>query len=116
MDQHTLEQLRQRLTDEERDMVSQLKEMGMDPETGSPKDVSFEHGFADSGQSTAEKARLLSIAEGIHETLQEVRAALQRMAEGSYGRCQRCGTEIPSERLEARPHARLCMRCKQEAG
>lgn len=37
--------------------------------------------------------------------LAEVRRALQRMAEGTYGRCIACGQEIPEERLYANPAA-----------
>ena len=116
MDQATLDQIRQRLVDEEKDLITQLEDMGIDPSTGAPDDVSFEHGFADSAQATAEKARLLSIAEGLSETLRDVRDALERMDKGSFGTCTRCGKEIPPERLEARPQASLCMSCKQQGG
>jgi DnaK suppressor protein len=39
--------------------------------------------------------------------------ALRRMAEGTYGICERCENAIPLERLEALPHARLCMPCQR---
>lgn len=47
------------------------------------------------------------------QTLADVTAALQRMADGTYGRCARCRAEIPWERLEIRPHARYCVPCQQ---
>ncbi len=37
-----------------------------------------------------------------------VEAALERLDEGSYGRCSVCGKEIDDERLEARPEAETC--------
>lgn len=58
----------------------------------------------------ARDAALLSRAE---HTLAELRAAEDRLAEGSYGRCQRCGRAIPAGRLRARPEARLCVPCSQ---
>lgn len=97
-------------------MVRQLKEMGVDPDTGAPGEVDFDHGFADSGQATAEKARVLSMGEGLVEQLREVDAALDRIDKGKYGRCENCGSEIPEERLEARPVARLCVECKRRLG
>lgn len=39
--------------------------------------------------------------------------ALRRMAEGSYGACERCSTDIPLQRLEILPHARFCVPCQR---
>lgn len=113
MDQATQDKLRAELTQERKDIVSQLEEMGISAETGNPTEVDFEQSFADSGAATAEKARLLSIAEGLLETLHEIDAAFERMDESRFGRCESCGDEIPGERLEARPYARECVKCKQ---
>ena len=43
--------------------------------------------------------------------LVEVDAALGRMDDGSYGRCESCGRDIPAARLEVRPFARRCVTC-----
>ena len=43
--------------------------------------------------------------------LAEVGAALQRLDDGTYGTCERCGQPIGEGRLEARPVARTCIRC-----
>jgi len=37
--------------------------------------------------------------------------AVERHREGTYGRCSRCGKEIPPERLEAVPGAHTCVAC-----
>jgi DnaK suppressor protein len=37
--------------------------------------------------------------------------AVERHREGTYGRCTRCGKDIPSERLEAVPGAHTCVAC-----
>lgn len=113
MDQTTIDRLRTRLTDERKELQTQLVDMGVDPSTGAPDQVEFQQGFADSGQATAEKALVLSMAEGVLETLREVDAALKRIDAGTYGRCESCGDPIPPERLDARPVARLCVSCKQ---
>lgn len=42
-----------------------------------------------------------------------VRAALDRLADDSYGLCIDCGTEIDLERLEAEPWAPRCLHCQQ---
>jgi len=43
--------------------------------------------------------------------LAEIRAALDRMAAGTYGRCTCCGGPIALPSLEARPQARGCVAC-----
>lgn len=43
--------------------------------------------------------------------LAEVDAALARIDDGSYGRCERCGQAIAAERLEAVPATRTCVTC-----
>lgn len=116
MDASTLARLRSSLEEERAALVVQLQDIGLSPETGAPTaEVDFDHSFADSGAATAEKAGLLSVGTSLLETLREVEAALARMDEGTYGLCERCGDEIPEERLEARPQARMCVRCKQRS-
>lgn len=40
-----------------------------------------------------------------------IRAALQRLDAGTYGRCARCGQEIAAARLAALPSATTCVVC-----
>lgn len=46
------------------------------------------------------------------ELLGEIDAALDRIADGTYGDCEVCGRPIPIERLEAKPWARQCVPCR----
>lgn len=41
----------------------------------------------------------------------DVDRALARLADGTYGRCEVCGEEIPAARLEHLPSAVRCVRC-----
>ncbi|MBN2112761.1 MAG: TraR/DksA C4-type zinc finger protein [Acidimicrobiia bacterium] len=41
--------------------------------------------------------------------LTDVKRAQEKLAEGTYGRCDACGVEIAPERLEARPWATRCV-------
>jgi DnaK suppressor protein len=45
--------------------------------------------------------------------IDEIDAALERIAAGTYGVCTSCGTAIPVERLEFRPYAVGCVNCPQ---
>lgn len=42
-----------------------------------------------------------------------VHDALERIEAGTFGRCQRCGAEISSERLRAIPYASYCFACAE---
>jgi DnaK suppressor protein len=43
-----------------------------------------------------------------------IRDALRRIDDGKYGVCEECKGKIGAARLEARPHATLCIECKQK--
>ena len=47
--------------------------------------------------------------------LRNVRAALARIADGSYGICMHCEEEIKPKRLEAVPWTPYCIRCQEAA-
>lgn len=47
--------------------------------------------------------------------LQAVRAAIQRIAEGTYGECIDCGKAIALERLKVSPAAMRCIACQTKA-
>jgi RNA polymerase-binding transcription factor DksA len=52
-----------------------------------------------------------SSAARAREAVDDVDAALARMDAGNYGLCESCGAPLPYERLEAIPHARVCVAC-----
>jgi DnaK suppressor protein len=60
------------------------------------------------GYERARVAALLALAE---RELFELEAARGRVATGTYQCCQRCGAEIPAERLAALPATRICFGC-----
>ena len=47
------------------------------------------------------------------ETLTKINAALERLAEGTYGFCYECGDEIAGQRLRALPFAARCLDCEE---
>lgn len=112
LSEETLRATRERLEAELTELTKELSEYGATPGGGSIE-VSLDEGFADAAQATSERARVLSFVEGLEQRLQDVRAALDRLGRGAYGKCERCGADISPERLEAVPTARLCIKCAQ---
>ena len=46
--------------------------------------------------------------------LQLVDNALDRIRQGRYGKCVKCGKDIPQQRLKALPYALMCVNCASE--
>jgi len=89
----------------ERDRVhEQLIELGAES-------TSFDEGFADSGQVTAERGEIEALEGTLRETLEEIDAAIVKLDGGAYGVCEECGSPISDARLDAMPMARLCITC-----
>ena len=60
---------------------------------------------------TVERASDVAMLASSEGSLLELLAAQERLSKGVYGVCERCGRQIPVERLEVRPEARLCVQC-----
>ena len=94
--------------------LEHLKESGLN---SSVKDVSGEHSayafhMADQGTDTMEREQQYMFASREGNYLYHLEQALERIEKGEFGICVRCGKDISPERLEAVPHARLCIECK----
>jgi DnaK suppressor protein len=68
---------------------------------------------ADTGTKTFEREQEITLANNLLERITQVERAIDRLGEGNYGWCEKCGNAIPVERLAAFPSATLCVRCKQ---
>lgn len=66
---------------------------------------------ADRASETVEQDLALSLLGSAEKTLDQIDAALRRIEDGSYGRCEECETPIPAARLEAIPYAVCCVEC-----
>lgn len=58
-----------------------------------------------------ERAQVSAVSEQLTRHLAEIDHALQRLDDGVYGTCERCGGPIADARLEARPSAVTCIGC-----
>lgn len=74
-------------------------------------DGGYDSNFADISQVTAEKGEADALVQPLKETLAEINNALERVSQGTYGLCMKCGKDISTERLEAIPKAKYCAPC-----
>jgi DnaK suppressor protein len=58
-----------------------------------------------------ERQHTAALLEQARAQVAAVDAALERLAAGRYGVCDRCGQPIGEDRLAARPAALTCVRC-----
>jgi DnaK suppressor protein len=72
-----------------------------------------ESALAEAAISVPDPVTVSRAARLLH-TPEDIEAALDRIANGSYGTCAHCGAAIPAERLELRPFARRCVGCEQQ--
>jgi DnaK suppressor protein len=73
-------------------------------------DVDAEEGDPD----LIEREKNIALLTQLEHKLEGVQGALRSIEKGKYGICERCGKEIPTERLEVRPDATLCINCQSE--
>jgi DnaK suppressor protein len=69
--------------------------------------------MADDASEAFEQAKELALHQNAKQVLAQVTDALERFEQGTYGSCDRCGTEIDPARLKALPYATLCLHCQQ---
>ena len=63
---------------------------------------------ADLGTDNYEEELALELMENEDQILQEIDHALERIEQGTFGRCGECGQEISRQRLDAVPYSRYC--------
>jgi DnaK suppressor protein len=112
LDAEALATLRDELRRHRDALRAEIEAQGAEPDSD---DVTFveDAGFADRSHRTEERSRLIALVRALRSNLGDVDRALAKIDAGTYGTCERCGTAIAPERLEALPWAVLCI---QHAG
>lgn len=77
-----------------------------------PGDVQFDEESGEGGTVTVDRERNLALSGQATLAVEEIDDAMKRIADKTYGYCERCFQPIPKPRLRALPYARLCVACK----
>ena len=104
-----LERLRKMLLEEKANLEKDIANLTA---TSQEANVGLGNHMADDATAVFDQATTVSLRRGHELALEEVEAALQRMANGAYGVCDRCGEAIDFARLKAVPQTTLCMSCQ----
>ncbi len=120
MTKEQLKHLEERLLDER---ARVMKELGYYGESfnatlqSSDGDLSsYSYHMADQGTDAMEREKQFLMASKEGRYLWHLNEALRRLynAPENFGKCHQCGKELDFERLDALPHARLCITCKEK--
>ncbi|RMD87595.1 MAG: TraR/DksA family transcriptional regulator [Calditrichaeota bacterium] len=119
MKKEDLEYFKKLLIQKRDEMLKELGNLRDNDLNTTLKDASGENSayayhMADIGTDNMEREKAFFFATREERFLYHIEQALERIENGTYGLCQECGEPIGRERLEAVPHARLCIRCKSK--
>jgi len=97
------------LLDKRADLLARMAGISAAPSDSG--DISFGKRVGDGTSIAVERLTQVAAHETMLEQLGEVDRALAKLDDGSYGRCDVCGLEIPEGRLEVHPWAVRCVAC-----
>ena len=70
----------------------------------------------DMAEQSHEEALFLNRNAATAQQLRQIKEALARLDEGTYGICAECDKPISSKRLQAVPWAKYCVPCQEQRG
>jgi RNA polymerase-binding transcription factor DksA len=111
-----VEAARQRIERERQTAIDRLRELGVSAEADehAPRaaaDVTLDKG--DEAQASERNDMNVMARQRLAERVNRLTAALERIAQGQYGRCAICGGPIEAARLAALPEAGTCLACQE---
>lgn len=104
--------VREALLEKQRDLAARAAGITAAPDaTGG---ISFGKRVGDGTSIAVERLTQVAAHEQMLVQMEEISRALEKLDDGTYGRCDACGAEIPDGRLEIHPWAVLCVPCASE--
>jgi len=110
MRKERLAYFRKRLVEKQRQLTEEVGRTalyGKDQEDDSIKDL------GDQANTAYNREFFFELGNGDRRLLRDVVSALQKLDDGAFGSCERCGEAILDKRLEALPFARYCITCQR---
>ena len=110
------EHFKQRLLDERRrvkEALDYIHEENRGQLEDDREEIPSDNHPGDMATSTFDRELDATLEGNEERLLQAIDAALQRIEDGTYGICSKCGEAIPEERLEALPWTTVCIDCKR---
>jgi DnaK suppressor protein len=109
MDQDVLEYFHNLLLEQKRDVLARANQTVIREANSVAEPLAD---YADLATVESDRNFDLRIHDRERKLLKKINQALERIDEGTFGLCERCGEDISCERLKARPVATYCIECK----
>jgi|SRR6185369_16391192 len=109
-----LAELKEKLLEEKSRIQAELERIGKPTTDSGDYSTSFNEIGKDEDENASEVEEYtdnLALETNLERQLKEVMEALERMENGTYGKCENCDIDIPLERLRAYPAAKVCTSC-----
>ncbi len=103
-----IQEYKNRLEKEKARLLAEIKKNETPEDFGSDID----HGDEEANEAE-EFGNQLAANEALKERVNEIDSALNRIIEGKYGVCEKCGGEISQTLLDVVPESQLCGNCKK---
>ncbi len=119
MNKKSLTYFEKRLLEERKRVLKELgnysETFGATPQSADGDLSSYSFHMADQGTDAMEREKAFLFASQEGRFLWHIDEALRRLyrSPDTFGKCHSCGQDIDYDRLDALPHARLCITCKQ---
>jgi DnaK suppressor protein len=107
-----LQSLRQRLTGDVSHLANEALRATGGEASGSLSNAPLH--MADLGTDNFEQEFTLTLMQNQEQALTEIADALERINQGTFGRCEECHGAIPKARLQALPYTRHCVACARK--
>ena len=90
-------------------LEAELHRLTEQPEQGAA--VAFGKRVGDGTSEAVERLATTATARSLSGSIADIDRALEKLEEGTYGRCDQCGKDIGEARLEALPASTRCVNC-----
>jgi len=119
MDQKLIDELKEKLEINKKSIQKEL-------ESFASEDPNLKHNWEakypnredgdkdDEADEVQEYDNMLALEHSLELKLKDVKSALEKIENGTYGVCENCGKEITEERLLACPEAKTCLNCNKK--
>ncbi len=114
-----LEVFKKMLHERKGDILDSLQQITEDTQKKSQKEASgdisgYTLHMADVATDNYDREFCMGLASNERELLYELKDAMKKIEEGTFGVCEDCKGFIAKGRLKAVPYARLCVKCQEK--
>ncbi|MBN2407603.1 MAG: TraR/DksA family transcriptional regulator [Elusimicrobia bacterium] len=109
MNKKEIEKLRKELQQQRSELIEELEKVKKREESYMNNEVGDD---IDKASENIQREILFYFSDHDRHRMDAIDDALQKIDEGRFGICESCGKKIGSDRLNAIPYARLCIKCR----